>query len=674
MAKAYYFNPRVKNRSTGWFLQIYAAPSASWPSGTYTNRYNSNGLDLFADTFAVNDCMYFGMQVSTGSVQDGRKWASLWLNGSGGGGLNLAATAVTGVWEYYTGNGTTNTWSTLTVTDNSNGFTTVTGGEVEVSWTPPDDWDWFNLQTVMGANAPSISGFFVRYRITAVTTPTEGGHLTTHVHFGTWTLNWTGDTAGADDVTMDNLYQWAEVSGPSAPLGIIVPLDPTKTTGNRAYKINCHLAPGLQTLDYENNGTAITAKAGYFTDKTVGLYFNNYYFFTSSHTSSISTFGVAETTDEYGAQGVDFNYNVIRTTRMDHSYKGLVYMYDCDVQVLLNGATYPPGAALSMYYSSSSDASKYINAKFYGLNFLDLLSSTSGVKKHIYFFDCFQPQLGGGGTLNDIVTTKGTYLLGFFTSAVDLTITNLVGSSQTSSLFNTPLYRNIADFINPSIPTATNAGTTRISWGTDSDGKIRIRFTVDVTVKDTDGTAISGATVAFAPDVTAPITTSEESNNFSVSTAADGTITQQTLTAQMYQCLNTTLSSAYTHGDTVINLTDATGWPTSGTRRCYFPSVSTTKSYTGVSGNQLTGVTALTGSGSAANGASAYCVNNLITTIRDYSPFTLTVSKTGYQTLTLRKVTVDGATYGLKGIKLAIELLPLASGGGNLNLDPIIQV
>lgn len=675
MAKAYYWNPRVKNRQTGWNLSVFAAPSASWGAGI-TNRYATNGHDLFADTFAVNDCMYFGMQINTGAKSDGRKWSGLWFNGSGGGGLNLSGTGVTGVWEYYSAaNGTSNTWSTLTVTDNTAGFTNITGGEVSVTWTPPDDWNWASMSSVMGSNGSVAgTGFYVRYRITAVTSPTEGGHVTSYVQFGTWSLHFTGDTAGTDDVSMNDLYQWAEVSGPLAPLGIIVPLDSTKTTGNRAYRLKCHISPGVQLLDADNGGTALTAKAGYFTDKTTSLLFDNYYFFVPCHASCITKLGTAETTDEYGLGGIDFNYNIIASTRMDYQFFGLIQMYDCDFQVLKASTTYPPGFAVSMYFSSSSDASKYINCKFYGLNFVDLLSSTSGIKKHIYFFDCAQPQLGGGGTLNDITTTKGTYLVGFFTSAVDLSITNLVGTGQLSSLFNTPVWRNTVDFINCTIPVATNSGTTTIQWGTNADGKIRIRFLVDFKVRDSNGNAISGATVSFAPDSTAPVTTLEESNNFSVTTAADGTITQQTITSQMYRALNSTVATSFTAGNTTLDVADATLFPTSGNRILYFPSTGEELQYTGKTGNQLTGVSHRSGStNSYAVGVAMYVTNQTLTSIRDYSPFVITVSKAGYETLHLNKVVIDGSTYGLSGIKLTAELLA-PSGSGRINLDPIIQI
>ena len=79
----------------------------------------------------------------------------------------------------------------------------------------------------------------------------------------------------------------------------------------------------------------------------------------------------------------------------------------------------------------------------------------------------------------------------------------------------------------------TNSSTNIVNWGFGDAGSIRISFTVDVNVVDETGTAINGATVAITPTGT-----SENNNNFSVTTDANGDITQQTLTTRIYTSSN----------------------------------------------------------------------------------------------------------------------------------------
>lgn len=582
MAKAYYWNPRVTPTANApWRMHFKRATSGGtvFNSNTVTTATN----DLFTDTFVANDALYFGMAVATGG-RDGRKWRDLWFNASGGGGLNMAGT-YTGVWEYYTGSA----WATLTVTDGTTDFTTITGGEVSVTFTPPNDW------TPVAVN--SVNGFWVRYRLSAVTTATEGGKLSSTVHMGTNTVFWTGDTVGTDDVTMDNLYQQDVTNG----WGVITPLDTTQTVGHRSYLLSAHLSCGVPSGLLNNvAGTSITAKAGFFNDSNFDLIFRKYLWFLASHASSITQFGIEQTANELGGRGVNIRYNYGTAFRMDYDFLGTCLFYGLIMILVQNDTTYPTSpvfSAASFYFSSTSLASEYINCSLQGLNFVDLGSSTSGIKKHIYFLDCNQPQLGGGGTISDVTSSKCINGFGLFTFAGDQTITNLSVSGNISRAIGTYDWDYVCDVINSIIPTV-GGSPNQISWGNSDAGKIRVRFTVDIHVQDEAGNAIPNATVAMKPDSTAPVTTLEESNNFSVATSAAGDITQQTLTTIKYVSSN--------------------------------PSGSTTT-----------------------------------TTTSTYGPFIMTVSKSGFKTMRLRKLAVISATYGLKGVNMTVTL-----PRENLNLAP----
>jgi hypothetical protein len=123
--------------------------------GTYSaNLSTSTAFDLFPDDAAIDDAIYFGRIKEFKNIK-------FYV------GTAFAATSVTFVWEYYDGS----SWQTLSVTDNTNGFTNL--GENEVTWNVPHDWD----------HGPVINSiymvYWVRCRISAINTPTEGGAQST---------------------------------------------------------------------------------------------------------------------------------------------------------------------------------------------------------------------------------------------------------------------------------------------------------------------------------------------------------------------------------------------------------------------------------------------------------------------------------------------------------------
>lgn len=191
-------------------------------SGTISELTPSgNNFDVFTDTAQVGDWTAFA-----GVTEDG-KFNELKLNVTTG----LVATAITGVWEYTadTGSGIDSlSWTALAgVTDGTNSFQTV--GLNSVTFTLPEDWaNFYRISPTSG----SYYFWWIRFRITALTTLTEGGRITNSTNNCTtkhYSIYASGYTSGSP-LTMQTIYD-ADVAG---GWGVV-----TKT--DRSYTFNCNL-------------------------------------------------------------------------------------------------------------------------------------------------------------------------------------------------------------------------------------------------------------------------------------------------------------------------------------------------------------------------------------------------------------------------------------------------
>lgn len=126
---------------------------------TFTNISASN-VDIFADTgLQVNDGLYWFSPNQCNKNRGMRFHVQ----------TAIAGTGITGVWEYRKED---STWAAFTgVVDATNGFQTA-GTNLDVTWNVPTDW---------GTNATALNTqtgkLWWRFRITAVTTITEGGRI-----------------------------------------------------------------------------------------------------------------------------------------------------------------------------------------------------------------------------------------------------------------------------------------------------------------------------------------------------------------------------------------------------------------------------------------------------------------------------------------------------------------
>lgn len=167
---------------------------ASVPSyairGSQLNVYN---VDLFPDTgVSIGDAVIFALDRNKAGKSN-----LLRMNLSEG----ISGNGIAGVWEYCVGG--TNAipeWAALDViADNTNGLTAI--GEQTLSFNVPVDWDNFHLSSVSSNVSYS---FLLRYRITAITTWTTGGHfanISNSLKSRGCTINCIGFTSG-DPLTM----------------------------------------------------------------------------------------------------------------------------------------------------------------------------------------------------------------------------------------------------------------------------------------------------------------------------------------------------------------------------------------------------------------------------------------------------------------------------------------
>lgn len=157
------------------------------------NKYDTAAFPYFADDAAVNDAVYFGSGDNT--------WHAIKVNV----GTAFAATSETFAWEYYNGS----SWTAVSsLSDGTSEFGNT--GSSDVTWTLPSNWATVSVN--------SQTKYWVRVRITAVNTPTEGGaNATDKVVLQDWL------TLDFDNKTLLECMQ--EVAQSSRRSGLSVPYD-----------------------------------------------------------------------------------------------------------------------------------------------------------------------------------------------------------------------------------------------------------------------------------------------------------------------------------------------------------------------------------------------------------------------------------------------------------------
>jgi len=145
---------------------------------TRTDRGTGNTtFDYFPDDFAVGDAIEF--------VVPSNAWQNLKINV----GTAIAATSYAGKWQMRNDWG--GTWTDITVVDGTVGFSVTGANEVT-----------FNASSSTFYGKWGQGDYTIRYLITAVDTPTQGGaNATDKAKVGTWNITiQNGDTKSLADI------------------------------------------------------------------------------------------------------------------------------------------------------------------------------------------------------------------------------------------------------------------------------------------------------------------------------------------------------------------------------------------------------------------------------------------------------------------------------------------
>ena len=198
------------NQNADFYLIRFYDSSAA----TYTNRSVSGADDLFSDTFDTGDWVEF-TSVNSGTTQDTHFNDINSLNID----TALVADSVEGIWEVYSNTGSGFAWRTMaSVTDNTTGFT-VTGNN-SVDFDPYDAEYGYSFTTI-------------RYRITAVTNPSEGGHYSAKPQKGDNVIY----IENTNSYTPDTLKTWSDSGG----YNVVQAFEQYGTNYKNMYRINAIL-------------------------------------------------------------------------------------------------------------------------------------------------------------------------------------------------------------------------------------------------------------------------------------------------------------------------------------------------------------------------------------------------------------------------------------------------
>ena len=478
---------------------IYTVHNGVWSA----NLGGTAVFDYFDDSAMVDDAIYFARN-------DGHNFRNLVVNI----GTAFAAGSVTFAWEYALGANSYNApiWASLSVTDGTNNWTHL--GLSTVEFIPPADWSMVREGDRIHTGLPD-SQLWIRCRITAISSPTEGGANQTDAPQGgnntivlTGTTEYTfddiisadvaggwgvatnpmpqaykfdrcgiqvGDDAGTDGILKDNskvIYFYAPT--PSAKHGAI------RTCGNSTCILG---AEDLYLNKYAENGCVIYAKSN-------TVVYNGYISFVSDDTSTLKfhncKFWTVDHDFAFYSGTVSWNFFLNDTATM--------HFIDCQVTDWGMLKTYSPNLVIKRTFFHNT---------YYGIN----LNGTSPLTTWTTPFEDLE-----FGKIGE----SGIWQLGF----TEATWKNIsVSPNEDYGHGLAWAYRSGISKIHMVNPPTVDANDYYVSG---ADDYVDLSFLFNLTVLDEDENAISGATVQLKDK--------DGTSIFSVPTATDGTITEQTVT------------------------------------------------------------------------------------------------------------------------------------------------
>lgn len=387
-------------------------------------------------------------------------------------GTALATTSITVVWEYQSTSG----WTAIPgVTDNTNAFQNA--GTNTVTFTVPENWD----------HAPPVNGqqgYFVRCRISAVSGITEGGaQQTDKVQAKDWAIEVTGTSVVTSDI-----YDADQAGG----WGVFTKL------GDNLFLCSSNLFVG--------DGSTST----WLTLKDLALALESKLVITAS---AVCDAGILQDAGEKTtSNGADIRF----TKRYNNTWYS--HWLDSSGEFNIYGGCIrgdkSDGYFTRIYQSTVEDCDNFrpidSNADF------NRLSITSPGASAIWPKE--------SASYNDLYVYESEYAIRTWATDKTITVNNFKGRSNTYLWYlQGPSGKNeTLNLVN------ADTGTWDIYWDKTvfTASYLNRQYTVDIQVLDENNNGIQGATVTL-----------EDKNGtqiFSLSTAADGTITQQTVTSHQY--------------------------------------------------------------------------------------------------------------------------------------------
>lgn len=588
-------------------ISYYDASAVSYTQrGSTNNPYN---CDLFPDTgVAVGDAILFANHSDTCG-----KYNELAINLD----VAISATGFDGVWEYCVGG--TNAapgWSALSVVSDGTNKLQNTGAQI-LSFDVPSDWDNFHL-TQVGSYV--YYAFLIRFRITSLTTLTEGGHVvntSNSVQMKNYCINI--DNAISSPVTFTDIYN-ADVAG---GWGVV-------TNVQKMFSFACNLKftnGGLLTstqelIQFERNWQILSPP----------FQFNIGELVSGDKVRKGSTLLFL---------GRNINYN------SGYIFKALSKVYNATIKHYAESGT---GFNFNGYWGAglgSQSGQKVIDLSLEGFRQINLPETSNTIIGSKFFGftgvgDSHAEPLGaivkgckwfGGTYAVRTGSTSGTYLHESDISGV----TYPINVWEAQGVNNHRTYIIDCYF-------GTVADTNKVRWQISStvtyqNTEVYEGCSFLTRVVDKNGTAISGATILIK-DIngsTVYTLTSNDDGYFgvdsgtvtssvtdSISDSSKSWTTSQWRFSEVYITSGTGVGQRriITIGNTATQITAGWGWdtlPTAGAKFIFIPNIHYKKfvpiAYTPSSSQN--------------------------STVTDYNPYTIIISKSGYKTIR-KKVTVNG--------------------------------
>lgn len=421
------------------------------------NIANGTSFDIFPDDAVVDDALYFNIGWNGRQVTDSVKFNIT---------TALVADAITVVWEYYAASD--NAWRACTnVTDNTNAFRTSGVNTV----------DFDRLVDINQFPPDSASTYPLRCRITAVTNITEGGYQTSNVQMHDCQFTVAGYSAGTP-CTASDIWDYDQAQG----LGLVDKLSFNTYFFHVPVRVSGYFGDTLKTLIFGKTYLADSATYNYATPGMLAP--------TASGTITLGTYSGG-----YGYNGCTIIINMVPGGHDGYRYawgSGSVYAYGSTLIAL--------GTEVAWFIGLQSGRVDLIDSYVAGL--FTFCKGTFNLNRFVLNRNSqgtgYVEVNNAAGTLQTywIIQRAGGGIRAYEYSNSEFTDLKIVGYKGTNAL-TTGIYWGKT--VNNIISNDGDDTPSNIQWGwyATSTGYYTLRYTLDLTVQDSNGTAISGAIVTI---------------------------------------------------------------------------------------------------------------------------------------------------------------------------------